>query len=327
MSSQLDQLQQWSVIVCDSGDPDLVKSSGARDATTNPSLILKVAQEKKYQELLNEAVVWGIQQNGDDVQTLNFILDKIQVNFGLEILKNVPGRVSLEVDARLSFSKEAIVQRAIFLSQLYETMGGDKKRLLVKIPATWEGIQAVKLLESQGIACNVTLVFNLIQAIAAAQAKATLISPFVGRIYDWWIAAYGEEGYSIEADPGVASVSSIYAYYKKFDIPTQIMAASFRTKEQILALAGCDLLTISPKLIEELRRGQEKIEKKLDPAEVKSLDIQSVELTESAFRFLMNEDAMATEKLAEGIRIFSGDTQILEAAVTEFIKQIGAAEA
>ncbi|WP_201457055.1 transaldolase [Chlamydia sp. 17-3921] len=327
MSSQLDQLQEWSSIVCDSGDPELVKSSGAQDATTNPSLILKVAQETKYQDLINEAVAWGIQQKGDNIQTLTFILDKIQINFGLEILKNIPGRVSLEIDARLSFNTEAMVQRAVFLSQLYEAMGGDKKRLLVKIPATWEGIQAVKLLESQKISCNVTLVFNLIQAIAAAQAKATLVSPFVGRIYDWWIAAYGEEGYSIEADPGVASVANIYSYYKKFDISTQVMAASFRTKEQVLALAGCDLLTISPKLLEELRKDQTKITKKLDSEEAKALDIQSVEISESIFRFLMNEDAMATEKLAEGIRIFAGDTQILEAAVTEFIKQIGAAEA
>ncbi|WP_348662873.1 transaldolase [Chlamydia vaughanii] len=324
MSSQFDQLKLWSILVCDTGDPELVKTSGSQDATTNPSLILKVAQEPKYQELLTEAIAWGIRQNGDDVQTLTFVLDKIQVNFGLEILKTIPGRVSLEVDARLSFNTEAMVQRAVFLSQLFEAAGGDKKRLLVKIPGTWEGIQAVELLEQQGIACNLTLVFNLIQAIAAAQAKATLISPFVGRIYDWWIAAYGDEGYSIDADPGVASVSNIYTYYKKFDIPTQIMAASFRTKEQVLALSGCDLLTISPKILEELKKDQTKIAKKLDADEAKKLDVQPVELTESVFRFLMNEDAMATEKLAEGIRVFSGDTQILEAAVTEFIKQIAA---
>lgn len=321
MSSQFDQLKSWSVLVCDTGDPEVIKQSGAEDATTNPSLILKVAQDKKYQHLLNEAIAWGVRQNGDDVQTLTFILDKIQVNFGLEILQAVPGRVSLEIDARLSFNTEAMVQRAIFLSQLFEAAGGDKKRLLVKIPGTWEGIRAVELLEKQGIACNVTLIFNLIQAIAAAQAKATLISPFVGRIYDWWIAAYGDQGYSIEADPGVASVSNIYAYYKKFDIPTQIMAASFRTKEQILALSGCDLLTISPKFFEELKQDQSSFTKKLDVNKVKDLEIQPVDISESVFRFLMNEDAMATEKLAEGIRIFSLDTQILESAVTEFIKQ------
>ncbi|CAG9045884.1 Transaldolase [Chlamydia abortus] len=324
MSSQFEQLKLLSVLVCDTGDPELVKSSESQDATTNPSLILKVAQEPKYQELLTEAIAWGIRQNGDDVQTLTFVLDKIQVNFGLEILKHIPGRVSLEIDARLSFNTEAMVQRAIFLSELFAASGGDKKRLLVKIPGTWEGIQAVELLEKQGIACNVTLIFNLIQAIAAAKAKATLISPFVGRIYDWWIAAYGDDGYSIDADPGVASVSNIYTYYKKFDITTQVMAASFRSKEQVLALAGCDLLTVSPKLLDELKKDQSSVERKLDPAEAKKLDVQPVELTESIFRFLMNEDAMATEKLAEGIRIFSGDTQILEAAVTEFIKQIAA---
>ncbi|EPJ25615.1 transaldolase [Chlamydia psittaci 09DC78] len=324
MSSQFEQLKLLSVLVCDTGDPELVKSSESQDATTNPSLILKVAQEPKYQELLTEAIAWGIRQNGDDVQTLTFVLGKIQVNFGLEILKYIPGRVSLEIDARLSFNTEAMVQRAIFLSELFAASGGDKKRLLVKIPGTWEGIQAVELLEKQGIACNVTLIFNLIQAIAAAKAKATLISPFVGRIYDWWIAAYGDDGYSIDADPGVASVSNIYTYYKKFDITTQIMAASFRSKEQVLALAGCDLLTVSPKLLDELKKDQSPVARKLDPAEAKKLDVQPVELTESIFRFLMNEDAMATEKLAEGIRIFSGDTQILEAAVTEFIKQIAA---
>ncbi|AHK63326.1 Transaldolase [Chlamydia avium 10DC88] len=327
MPKQFDQLKLWSVIVCDTGDPELIKASGAQDATTNPSLILKVAQEPKYQELLTEAIAWGIRQNGDDVQTLTFVLDKIQVNFGLEILKAIPGRVSLEIDARLSFNTEAMVQRAVFLSQLFEAAGGDKKRLLVKVPGTWEGIRAVEILEKQGIACNVTLIFNLIQAIAAAQAKATVISPFVGRIYDWWIAAYGEEGYSIDSDPGVASVTNIYTYYKKFDIPTQVMAASFRTKEQVLALAGCDLLTVSPKLLDQLKQGESPITRKLSVEEAKKLDVQAVELTESVFRFLMNEDAMATEKLAEGIRIFSGDTQILEAAVTEFIKQIAVQDA
>lgn len=327
MSSQFDQLKLWSVLVGDTGDPALIKTLGVQDATTNPSLILKVAQEPKYQSMLTEAISWGIRQNGDDVQTLTFVLDKIQVNLGLEILKHVPGRVSLEIDARLSFNTEAMVQRAIFLSQLFEKMGGDRKRLLVKIPGTWEGIRAAEVLESQGIACNVTLIFNLVQAIAAAKEKVTLISPFVGRIYDWWIAAYGAEGYSIEADPGVASVVNIYSYYKKFDIPTQIMAASFRTKEQVLALAGCDFLTVSPKLLEELKKEQQPVERKLNVEEAKKLDIQPVELSESVFRFLMNEDAMATEKLAEGIRIFSGDTQILESAVTEFIRQIAAQEA
>lgn len=322
MSSQFDQLKNFSVLVCDHGDPEIVKASGAQDATTNPSLILKVAQNSKYQSFLNDAVRWGIQQNGDDVQTLTFILDKIQVNFGLEILKSIPGRVSLEIDARLSFNTEAMVQRAVFLSQLFEASGGDKKRLLVKVPGTWEGIQAVGILEKQGIACNVTLIFNLIQAIAAAKAKATLISPFVGRIYDWWIAAYGSQGYSIASDPGVESVKNIYAYYKKFDIPTEIMAASFRTKEQILALAGCDLLTISPKFLDELKQDQSSVSQRLKADEMKGLDIQEVDISESVFRFLMNEDAMATEKLAEGIRIFSLDTQILESAVTEFIKQI-----
>lgn len=175
MSSQFDQLKSWSTLVCDTGDPEVIKQSGSEEATTNPSLILKSAQDAKYQHLLNEAVAWGIRQNGDDIQTLTFILDKIQVNFGLEILKVVPGRVSLEIDARLSFNTEAMVQRAVFLSQLFEAAGGDKKRLLVKIPGTWEGIKAVELLEKQGIACNVTLIFNLVQAIAAAQAKATLI--------------------------------------------------------------------------------------------------------------------------------------------------------
>lgn len=327
MSRQFDQLKLWSVLVCDTGDPELIKVSEAQDATTNPTLILKVAQEQKYQALLTEAIAWGIRQNGDDVQTLTFVLDKIQVNFGLEILKLIPGRVSLEIDARLSFNTEAMVKRAVFLSQLFGAAGGDTKRLLIKIPATWEGIQAVEILEKQGIACNVTLVFNLIQAIAAAQAKATLISPFVGRIYDWWVSAYGKDGYTIDTDPGVASVTNIYSYYKKFDIPTQVMAASFRTKDQVLALAGCDLLTVSPKLIAELKEDQTEITKKLDAKEAKSLDIQPVEVTESVFRFLMNEDAMATEKLAEGIRIFSGDTQILEEAVAEFIKQIAVQDA
>lgn len=327
MSSQFDQLKSWSVLVCDSGDPELVKNAGSQDATTNPSLILKVAQDPKYQPLLTEAIAWGIRQNGDGVQTLTFILDKIQVNFGLEILKHVPGRVSLEIDARLSFNTEAMVQRGVFLSQLFEKTGGDKKRLLVKIPGTWEGIRAAELLEKRGIACNITLVFSLVQAIAAANARATLVSPFVGRIYDWWIAAYGADGYSIEADPGVASVTNIYTYYKKFDVATQIMAASFRTKDQVLALSGCDYLTISPKLIDELKKDQGEVTQRLNAGDAKKIDIQPVDLTESVFRFLMNEDAMATEKLAEGIRIFAGDTQILEASVTEFVRQISIQEA
>ncbi|WP_213318212.1 transaldolase [Chlamydiifrater volucris] len=322
MANQLDQLKEFSTISCDTADSSLIKKFGARDATTNPSLVLRVAQDERYTELLNEAVYWGIKQNGDEVQTLQFIQDKILANIGAEILKEVPGRVSTEIDARLSFNTEGMVQRAKFVMSLYEAMGISKDRILIKLPGTWEGIRAAGFLESEGIKCNITLVFSLMQAIAAAEAKVTLISPFVGRIYDWWIAHYGEADYSINNDPGVVSVTNIYAYYKKFKISTEIMAASFRTKEQVLALAGCDLLTISPKLLEELQQSEDKVERKLSEDMANTLQIDPINLTESVFRYLLNEDIMATDKLSEGIRIFASDTQVLDASITEFIRLI-----
>lgn len=321
MSSKLDALRQYSKIVCDTGDPALMQQFGAVDATTNPTLILQSAQNQSYQDLLNEAVFWGVRQNENPNQTLAYVLDKIQVNIGVEILKQVPGRVSTELDPRLSFDTDAMVQRAEFLMKLYESVGVARDRILIKIPATWEGIKAVEILEKKNIKCNVTLVFNLVQAVAAADAGATLISPFVGRIYDWWIAAYGRDGYSIDKDPGVASVKNIYTYFKYHRITTEVMAASFRTVDQILALAGCDLLTISPKLLQELQSQQGSVECCLKQEDTQAIDMPRLQFSEATFRYLMNDDAMATEKLAEGIRIFASDTQVLEAAVTEFIKQ------
>ena len=312
--SQLDQLKKLTTVVADTGDFERMQAFQPQDATTNPSLILKAAQQSNYHDLVRSVKAAHPGMSPTD------LVDYILVAFGLEILKIVPGRVSTEVDARLSFDTEATVTKAKHLIALYESHGIDRKRILIKLAGTWEGIAAAKELEAQGIHCNMTLLFSLVQAAACGAASAKLISPFVGRITDWNKAKLGANWNDITNgganDPGVTSVKRIFHYYKHFGIPTEIMGASFRNTSQILELAGVDLLTISPELLAELQSGNASVEKKLDPANaqaaLQSEGITPLKLDESSFRLQLNNDAMATEKLAEGIRNFCVDTEKLE---------------
>ena len=314
--TQLDQLKKWTVVVADSGDFDSIKAFAPQDSTTNPSLILAASQKPQYKALIDDAVKYGKSKSSDQ---LTHALDKIFVNFGIEILKLVPGRVSTEVDARLSFDVEGSVTKAHELIALYKAAGIDKSRVLIKLASTWEGTVVARQLEKEGIHCNMTLLFSLPQAIACAEANATLISPFVGRILDWYKKAKGVASYPPAEDPGVKSVTHIYDYYKKFGYKTQIMGASFRNKEEITELAGCDLLTIAPSLLAELQTSTDPIVRKLDPEKAKSADIKKIPMDEKTFRFLLNEDAMATEKLSEGIRKFAEDIVTLENTIRKLL--------
>ncbi|HSX14133.1 MAG TPA: transaldolase [Chlamydiales bacterium] len=303
--NQLDQLKKFTTVVADSGDFESLKQYSPTDSTTNPSLIYTASQQPQYRSLVDDAIRYG---KGN----LEATLDKVFVNFGIEILKIVPGRVSTEVDARLSFDVKGSVAKARHLISLYEAAGIDRKRVLIKLASTWEGVVAAEILEKEGIHCNMTLLFSLSQAIACADAKVTLISPFVGRILDWHKKNEGVASYPPAEDPGVKSVAAIFNYYKKFGYKTQIMGASFRNKGEILELAGCDLLTIAPSLLEELKTSNEPVTRKLDAAIAKSASIKKLELDEKTFRYMLNEDAMATEKLSEGIRNFVKDILKLE---------------
>lgn len=305
VESQFDQLKALTTIVADTGDIEAIRKFKPEDATTNPSLIYKAAQMPAYQNLVDDAIEYG---KGD----VGTVMDKLAVNFGIEITKIVPGYVSTEVDARLSFDTEATIAKARRIIDLYKEAGVDKKRILIKIAATWEGIKAAEVLEKEGITCNLTLIFSKAQAIACGDAKCTLISPFVGRIMDWYKKAEGVDGYKPNDDPGVKSVSSIYNYYKKYGYETIVMGASFRNTEEILELAGCDRLTISPGLLETLSNSTDEVTQKLDASKSGSMDISKIDMDEKTFRWMMNEDAMATEKLAEGIRNFGKDIVKLE---------------
>ncbi len=316
--NQLDQLKKMTVVVADTGDFETLKEYHPTDSTTNPSLIYAASQQPQYQHLIDEAISYG-KAKADDA--LSHILDKVFVNFGLEILKIVPGRVSTEVDARLSYDVEGSIAKAHRIISLYEAAKIDRKRVLIKLASTWEGVLAAQELEKEGIHCNMTLMFSLPQAIACAEANATLISPFVGRILDWYKKAEGVEGYPPTDDPGVKSVTKIFNYYKKFGYKTQIMGASFRNVEEILALAGCDLLTISPKLLEELKESTDPVELKLDPAKAKDFPIKKQHLDEKTFRYQLGDDAMATEKLAEGIRNFAKDIIKLENMIQDKMRK------
>ncbi|MBS1175313.1 MAG: tal [Burkholderiaceae bacterium] len=300
----LDQLKQYTTVVADTGDFQSIAQFLPQDATTNPSLILKAVQKPEYQPLFESTVKAHRNESVGD------IMNHVLVAFGLEILKLIPGRVSTEVDARLSFDTDATVEKAQKVIALFEAQGISRERILIKIAATWEGIAAAKILEAQGIHTNLTLMFSLTQAVACADAKVTLISPFVGRIYDWFKKQTGIE-YDQTNDPGVASVRTIYNYYKKFGIPTQVMGASFRNIGQILGLAGCDLLTISPDLLKQLQSLNQPLIPALSVAEAQLQNIHTIELNESTFRLSLNNDAMANEKLAEGIRLFCADTEKL----------------
>ncbi|MCC6883245.1 MAG: transaldolase [Verrucomicrobiales bacterium] len=309
MMNQLDQLKQHTIVVADTGDFESMRAYQPRDATTNPSLILQAAQKPEYRALLDQAV--AEKRNAG----LEAVIDRLLILFGVEILKIVPGRVSTEVDARLSFDTVGTLAKARQIIDLYAKEGIGKERILIKIASTWEGIRAAAELEKEGIHCNMTLLFSLAQAVACAEAGARLISPFVGRILDWHKAKTGQT-YTGEEDPGVRSVTQIYAYYKKFGLGTEIMGASFRNKEEITELCGCDLLTISPGLLGELQASSDPIIAKLTVESALQSDIQPMVCDEKAFRWMLNEDAMATEKTAEGIRKFGEDIVKLERLIS-----------
>ena len=316
--TQLDQLKQYTTVVADTGDFRQMEEFAPQDATTNPSLILAAATKPEYKSIIDAVVTEFKATDSAPAEHIGALMDKVIVAFGLEILKRVPGRVSSEVDARLSFDTEATVQKAREIMALYEAAGIPRERVLIKIASTWEGIQAAKQLEKEGIHCNLTLLFSLVQAVACAEAGVRLISPFVGRILDWYKKATGES-YTAETDPGVISVRTIYNYYKKFGYDVQIMGASFRNTGEILALAGCDLLTISPNLLGELAATEQPVSPCLSVEAAKASDIERIPADEKSFRFLFNEDAMATEKTAEGIRKFSADIRKLEALLASML--------
>ncbi len=310
--SLLDSLKKYTTVVADTGDIEAIAKARPQDATTNPSLLFAAAKQPQYSHLVEKALAAASEQGGSaQEQTENF-MDELAVAFGLEILKIVPGRVSTEVDASLSFDTEATLAKARKLIGMYQAHGIGKDRVLIKIASTWEGIRAAEVLEKEGTHCNLTLLFSFAQAVACAEAKVTLISPFVGRIYDWYKKEKGAEIPPTE-DPGVASVTKIYNYYKKYDYKTQVMGASFRRVEQITSLAGSDLLTISPDLIEKLAADDGEITPALTVEHAKSLDTPKIHLDEKTYRFLHNEDQMAVEKLSEGIRKFNADARKLEA--------------
>jgi len=313
--SQLEQLKTMTTVVADTGDIDAIAQFSPMDATTNPSLLLKAAAIPAYQSLLKEAVNWAKSQSNDKQEQVTLAGDKLSVLIGLEILAIVPGRISTEVDARLSFDKEASIVKARQLIAMYKEAGVGKDRILIKLASTWEGIQAAKQLEQEGIQCNLTLLFSFAQAKACAEAQVYLISPFVGRILDWYKKDTGKESYLPHEDPGVISVTDVYNYYKSHDYNTVVMGASFRNIDEIIALAGCDRLTISPPLMNELSEKHELITQQLVPAT--NFQERPLPLTEAQFRWEMNQDAMATEKLSEGIRNFAIDQCKLEVQLSQ----------
>jgi transaldolase len=316
---QFSQLGKMTVIVADTGDIDSIKKYKPTDATTNPSLLLKAAEMKQYAGLVEDAIQYALKS--DEKNKVELAMDKLAVNFGTEITKIVPGVVSTEVDARISFDAEASIKKARRLIALYKENGVDKDRILIKLSSTWEGIKAAEQLEKEGIHCNMTLLFSMAQAIACAEAGATLISPFVGRILDWHVKASGKP-FTPTEDPGVKSVTAIYNYYKSHGYKTIVMGASFRSKGEILELAGCDKLTIGPQFLEELKNSTDNVVRKLTPGE-KATETP-VRMTENQFRWQFNEDQMATEKLSEGIRLFAADGRKLEAIIQAKINEFQA---
>ena len=307
MVSQLDSLKKFSSVVADTGDIDSIQKFNPDDCTTNPSLIFKAVQSNKYKKLVDEVISNSKSRKFSQTEDqVNYIADQLTIAFGMELTKIVPGYVSTEVDSDLSFNTEATVEKAKQIINSYEQSGVPKNRILIKIAGTWEGIQAVKKLEAEGISCNCTLIFSLTQAIACAEAGAFLISPFVGRILDWF-KSNTQKDYDSSNDPGVESVEKIFNYFKKFNYNTIVMAASFRNKDEIINLAGCDKLTISPTLLEELSQNDDEIKLKLSKENSSSLDIERINVNESSFRWHLNENQMASFKLAEGIRLFNKD--------------------
>jgi len=313
----LNQLKQYTEVVADTGDFESIKTFKPVDATTNPSLLYSASQDQRYNHLVSRAIDYGKSVGTTEGEKVEKAMDKLAVVFGLEILKIVPRRVSTEVDARLSFDTEKSIKKAKELIALYEDDGIGREKILIKLASTWEGIRAAEELEKEDIHCNLTLLFSKAQAIACAEAKVQLISPFVGRIYDWHLKEQGVEHIPGNQDPGVLSVKEIYNYYKKFGYKTEVMGASFRNIEEITELAGCDLLTISPTLLKKLMDTEKHLERKLNPESAKSEKIEKIHLDEKMFRWMHNEDAMAVEKLAEGIRKFTADILKLEKFVAQ----------
>ncbi len=315
MADLLTGLKQLSVVVADTGDFAAMRKYQPRDATTNPSLLLKAATMPEYAAVVDRAVQDAKREARSGSAVLGLTMDKLAVAFGIEILGIVPNRVSTEVDARLSFDTEASVAKARLLIGFYEAAGIPRERVLIKLASTWEGIEAARLLKADGIRCNLTLLFSFAQAVACAEAGVQLVSPFVGRILDWHKKSTGTASYAPAEDPGVVSVTRIFNYYKKFGHATEVMGASFRNRDEILELAGCDLLTISPALLEELQANQGTVPRKLDPAAAYTAPLERVAMNERVFRWLHNEDQMATEKLSDGIRLFAADSIKLEKAL------------
>ena len=309
--NQLEQLKKFTKVVADTADFESMKEFKPQDATTNPSLVYAATQKPEYAHLLEEVIADRKNSGLKGPAQIEDICDHLLVQFGTDILQIVPGRVSTETDARLSYDVEGSINKARRLIKLYEDRKIQRERVLIKIASTWEGLKAAEQLQREGIRCNLTLLFSLPQAVRAAEAKVQLISPFVGRIYDWYKKEMKRD-YTGSEDPGVQSVTEIYTYYKKFDVPTEVMGASFRNVGQILELAGCDCLTISPELMEELAKSEEPVERKLTPEKAKSAKIEKLELDEKTFRWMLNENAMAYEKTGEGIRKFAADVVKLE---------------
>lgn len=310
--NQLEQLKTYTKVVADTGDFASMIAYKPIDATTNPSLIYAASMDPKYSSLIDDAIQYAKAISKEKTVQLKLAMDKLAVNFGLKILEIVPGRVSTEVDAHLSFDTEGTIIKARKLISLYEANGISRERVLIKMASTWEGIAAAEVLEKEGIHGNLTLLFSMAQAVRCAEAKVTLISPFVGRILDWHKKDRGVTDISATEDPGVLSVTEVYNYYKKYDYNTTVMGASFRSKAEIVELVGCDALTIAPSLLKELESSEDKLEIKLNAKKAKTMDIKPIKMDENTFRWMMNEDAMATEKLAEGIRNFTKDLVKLE---------------
>jgi transaldolase len=315
-SNALDQLKQFTTVVADTGDFESIRAYEPQDATTNPTLIFKAVQQAEYKPLLEKAIADNRSTALSGSALHRKVIDDLLIAFGREILSIVPGRVSTEVDARLSFDVEATVEKARYLIGLYEKLGTPRERVLIKIASTWEGAQAAAICQKEGINCNLTLLFSLPQAIACAEAGVRLISPFVGRIYDYYKAKTGKEYVGAE-DPGVESVQKIFTYYKKFGYHTQVMGASFRNTSQIRELAGCDLLTIAPELLKELKDSSDSVTRKLDASAAAADSVEKITMNEKTFRWMLNEDAMATDKLAEGIRKFAADIVQLEQIIAK----------
>ncbi len=320
----LESLKKYTTVVADTGDIEAIARHRPQDATTNPSLLFHAAQMPAYRHLVDEATELAQEQGGSREQMAAEFIDRLFVSFGSEILKVVPGRVSTEVAASLSFDTEGTIAKARKLISLYDKKGVARQRILIKVASTWEGIRAAELLEKEGIHCNLTLLFSFAQAVACAEAGVTLISPFVGRIYDWYKKERGGAEIPADQDPGVGSVTRIYNYYKKYGYKTQVMGASFRNVNQIIWLAGSDLLTISPELLDQLEKTEGDMDRKLDPAKAQAAKEDKLHLDEKTFRWMHNEDAMATEKLAEGIRKFNSDARRLEDyALSQVAEKVG----